>query len=514
MGAGSETLDPEKGLSKGPNPIPNPPGKSKGPNPTPNLPRKSSDSEKIISSINDKWEENLDEAGDVSLRQFEASSDALQWHERDDVRSQNKPNISTGIHLSLLEGLSSERITAFGDLPFQVSKAFFHNHFLDYLPAGRSKPTPNSFFFKWPRRVLQRSERWDRETRIRADKPYDSDTLTDPAKLGLDHQRLKAKQVNLSLRTKQTNFRAKQVNLSLRAKQIHYRIRLHIPDTFGMLPMNAARFSAGKLMDVLSHFSLGVLVFDARRQHIITRKRYVRGKLSDKNVQPTVEDCFVESPTRERFINELNRIGPVKVGKDPERVIMAILSKFIREDYLAILTNFRDALDYVDLAMSNDDILQDAMPNWRALFGRWRKEFPQITRSISDILDHHTTPEEVPVPRVSEHAEDPGAILWLREEFSSIAQDMEVVRVRAKLTFQALMSTMAIVESEKAIAQANTISKLTNLAFFFIPLTLSASLFALLELLASLLVGRPSSWSDQFHPLAIAKCFLNSLSAS
>ena len=38
------------------------------------------------------------------------------------------------------------------------------------------------------------------------------------------------------------------------------------------------------------------------------------------------------------------------------------------------------------------------------------------------------------------------------------------------------MSTMAIVESQKAIAQAETITKLTNLAFFFILLTLTASI--------------------------------------
>ncbi|KAI9670273.1 MAG: hypothetical protein M1831_006487 [Alyxoria varia] len=41
------------------------------------------------------------------------------------------------------------------------------------------------------------------------------------------------------------------------------------------------------------------------------------------------------------------------------------------------------------------------------------------------------------------------------------------------------MASMAIVESQKAIAQAESFSKLTTVAFFFIPLTLCASIFGM-----------------------------------
>lgn len=56
-----------------------------------------------------------------------------------------------------------------------------------------------------------------------------------------------------------------------------------------------------------------------------------------------------------------------------------------------------------------------------------------------------------------------------------LAQEVESLAKRTESTFQALMGTMAIIESQKAIAQVETISKLMNLAFFFIPLTLTAS---------------------------------------
>ncbi|KAI9771082.1 MAG: hypothetical protein M1840_002433 [Geoglossum simile] len=442
---------------------------STGPNLTPDLLRKPSDSSRVIfRSINDRWEENLDEGGDVSLSQFEASSDALRWHKVHDVRGQNEPTISTGVHLSLLEGLSKESITYFGKSPFDTSKEFFHNHSLDYLPSGQPEPTPNCFFFKWPRRVLQESELWDRETRIRANKPYDSNTSADPEKLGLDHKRF------------QRHPRIYRPYDTLEPQLNNRTSPFPDPTSYPGCVRHAAHECCSFFYKKVDGRFIGVLVFDARRQHIITQRRYARRKLSNKRLLETVEDCFVDDPTtRERFIKELDRIGPVKVARDPKRVIKAIISKFIREDYLDILIHFRNALDYVDLAMSNDDILQDAIPNWRSLFGRWRKEFPQNKGFIFEILHHYKAPGKEPVLEVSEHAEDPGVTLWLEKEFSNIARDMEVVGKRAKLTFQALMSTMAIVESEKAIAQAETISKLTNLAFFFIPLTLSASVFGM-----------------------------------
>jgi Mg2+ and Co2+ transporter CorA len=71
-------------------------------------------------------------------------------------------------------------------------------------------------------------------------------------------------------------------------------------------------------------------------------------------------------------------------------------------------------------------------------------------------------------------------------EFENLAQDVEEFKKRAESTFQALMSTMAIVESQKAISQAEAISKLTNLAFVFVPLSLTASIFGMNVVVSSL----------------------------
>jgi len=45
--------------------------------------------------------------------------------------------------------------------------------------------------------------------------------------------------------------------------------------------------------------------------------------------------------------------------------------------------------------------------------------------------------------------------------------------------YQAVMSTMQMVESKRAIEEAELVSKLTHLAFFFIPLTLVTGIFSM-----------------------------------
>jgi uncharacterized membrane protein YfcA len=53
------------------------------------------------------------------------------------------------------------------------------------------------------------------------------------------------------------------------------------------------------------------------------------------------------------------------------------------------------------------------------------------------------------------------------------------VKELAEKTFSALMANMQIIESRRAIEEAESVTKLTELAFFFIPLTFTASVFGM-----------------------------------
>ena len=64
-------------------------------------------------------------------------------------------------------------------------------------------------------------------------------------------------------------------------------------------------------------------------------------------------------------------------------------------------------------------------------------------------------------------------------ELGGLKANLDDALMRLNSTFQTVMSTMSIVKSQKAILEAETVLKLTALAFFFIPLSFVASLFGI-----------------------------------
>ncbi|KAK3368463.1 hypothetical protein B0H63DRAFT_455240 [Podospora didyma] len=107
------------------------------------------------------------------------------------------------------------------------------------------------------------------------------------------------------------------------------------------------------------------------------------------------------------------------------------------------------ALNAIELALHDDTILQQSVDQWRE-------------RASSS-----------PVVSLLHRDHELGRLFKIME------RDLDPTRRRIDGAFQALMSSMRIVESERAIRRAETVSRLTHLAFFFIPLTLVASVFGM-----------------------------------
>jgi hypothetical protein len=124
------------------------------------------------------------------------------------------------------------------------------------------------------------------------------------------------------------------------------------------------------------------------------------------------------------------------------------------------------------MAMADDDLMRRELKHWRTFFGRWRRGLSQQGASIAYIRRWLMNRTDLN-PDLAKH------VSGLSAQFLELGKAIENANARSDSTFQALMSSMAIVESQKAIAQAEEISKLTSLAFFFIPLTLVATIFSM-----------------------------------
>ena len=231
-------------------------------------------------------------------------------------------------------------------------------------------------------------------------------------------------------------------------------------------------------------------MFDSPRKIRIQQKRYRQSK-QKKGAKPsedTLQDCFTQfQSSRSRFRKQLLLAANFKALTETSvRSIRDVILRFILDDHLDIMSDFREALDTIDVYMANDLVLRSSLQDWRSLLGQWKKTFSNDISSIAHEAEALLQEPELDTKRVVSSG-NTGRLMRnksivrpsLQAEFDKLVLEVKGLTERAGATFQAIMATMAIVESQKAIAQAETISKLTNLAFFFIPLTLSASIFGM-----------------------------------
>ena len=201
------------------------------------------------------------------------------------------------------------------------------------------------------------------------------------------------------------------------------------------------------------------------------------------------EDCYSKyTPSCRRFRDQLNNPAQfAALTQNPQGGIKKIILGFILDDHLEILSDFRDALDVIDVHLSDDNVLRRCVQQWRYLLGHWKSHLPNDISYISYItrvLTHENRLESKNIDPSDPTTEGTGArrsVLSspIQADFDDLTKEISSLTTRAQSTFQDIMANMSIVESQKAIAQAETISKLTNLAFFFIPLRLTASIFGM-----------------------------------
>lgn len=203
-----------------------------------------------------------------------------------------------------------------------------------------------------------------------------------------------------------------------------------------------------------------------------------------RNIQPTPSyqefdgSNYAPEPandprTRNQFIKYITRIKEIKdnqsgTGCDDIDIsssssFLNLLFHFMLNDWNSVLREMDKFLDEVDTLMSDNNTLQKKLVTWRIILGSWRKNLVDDSEKIRTTLGI-----------IEQHGLDN-----FKPAFQEMLGHVESLKDRTERTFGALMSSMAIVESQRAISQAESISRLTELAFFFIPLSFATSLFGM-----------------------------------
>lgn len=169
--------------------------------------------------------------------------------------------------------------------------------------------------------------------------------------------------------------------------------------------------------------------------------------------------------TKDEFCQWLDSM-PHMGGDKPHFTLITPLYYIIQQDTINLLSYLHKTLDEINLDMLSDAKMEDRVVMWRQIIARAQLELPELKRSIATFFDF----TELLDPR-----EEYG--VW--REFKELSAGVEDMIKRLQIASSSLTSNMALLDSRRSIAEAKAVTKLTELAFFFIPLTFAATLFGM-----------------------------------
>jgi hypothetical protein len=152
------------------------------------------------------------------------------------------------------------------------------------------------------------------------------------------------------------------------------------------------------------------------------------------------------------------------------------LFQIIKQDTLSLLKQLSHVFDEVETGILDDAIMEDRLSSWRRVIGRAQRELPDLRASMKPFFDFialleppGTSITEGSMTNEPEESED------FREFLKEINQASE----RLHRTSALLTSNMGLLDSRRSIDEARAVSRLTELAFIFIPLSFATSVFGM-----------------------------------
>lgn len=221
--------------------------------------------------------------------------------------------------------------------------------------------------------------------------------------------------------------------------------------------------------------------------------------VAPKRKAPSTRDQFISDAQNEGL---LDGAKATRLGFDDVVTRMKLsFANLVAEDWNSVLSEMIHTLDEMDRKMSDNVALRRNVQAWRRLLCSWRVSLLEYSTRLQQAinllrrtlgLDYAalpTTMEELGLHLRNDQSLqdlqstlDVGLSSKLGETlalYEALHVGLVKVESRVNLSFQVLMSSMSIIESEKAIVQGAAITKLTELAFFFIPLSFAAAFFSM-----------------------------------
>ena len=150
------------------------------------------------------------------------------------------------------------------------------------------------------------------------------------------------------------------------------------------------------------------------------------------------------------------------------------LIEIIRRDTLTLLQQLRRILDEVEVDILDDRKMEDRLVLWRQLINRAQRELPEIKTSMSPFQEFLKTIDPPNLPKEQFNEEQ-----RIIEDFQKLRNDIDQTVKRLRAVSASLTSNMGLLDSRRSIDEAQAVTRLTELAFIFIPLSFATSVFGM-----------------------------------
>ncbi|RYP19267.1 hypothetical protein DL765_003468 [Monosporascus sp. GIB2] len=144
--------------------------------------------------------------------------------------------------------------------------------------------------------------------------------------------------------------------------------------------------------------------------------------------------------------------------------IKLLIFQYVMDETLLVLSPLLHALSHIQSHLSDDELVQRGLQSSRKFLNEWTQQCFEMSASLTYMRDK------------VDLSNAPGALVTKDRHLQSLLKST-IPRIEGLQ--QALMSSMSIIDSKEAIREAKNVGKLTQLAFFFIPLTFVAGTFGM-----------------------------------
>jgi hypothetical protein len=172
----------------------------------------------------------------------------------------------------------------------------------------------------------------------------------------------------------------------------------------------------------------------------------------------------------EEFESALRSTGK---GKETLQDPLRVLFRIIHDDCHNLTDVVRDSLQRIRQDTLDEDLMQQRVTYWRKLLHRFNSSLAEVDQQLRSFV-HFQNEGEIFHSTSIQRPELPSERL-ARETSQTLRSCLDLV----ERSSTALLTEMQIVDSRRSIAEAESVSKLTELAFVFIPLSFVASLFSM-----------------------------------